>query len=99
MIEIKEKNQEIINISLNFIPTEDLLIHLKSLWKPEIDGIFKTSNAEEKNSTILTFANSDNKDQNSRLPDYVLKISPVFIHICLFIPLISNNFEAETGHF
>ena len=33
---------------------------------------------------------SDNrqKDQDSRLPDYALKISRVFIHICLFIPLI-----------
>ena len=31
---------------------------------------------------------TDNKDQDSRLPDYALKISRVFIHICLFIPLI-----------
>ena len=31
---------------------------------------------------------TDNKDQDSMLPDYVLKISRVFIHICLFIPLI-----------
>ena len=31
---------------------------------------------------------TDNKDQDSRLPDYVLKISRVFIHICLFIPLL-----------
>ena len=47
---------------------------------------------------MTALVTTDNKDQDSRLPDYALKISRVFIHICLFIPLISNNFEAETGH-
>ena len=37
---------------------------------------------------VTALVTTDNKDQDSRLPDYVLKISRVFIHICLFIPLI-----------
>ena len=49
LIEKREKIQEIINISVNFIPTEDLLIYLKSLWKSKSDGIFKSSNTEGKN--------------------------------------------------
>ena len=49
LIEKREKIQEMINISVNFIPTEDLLIYLKSLWKSKSDGIFKSSNSEGKN--------------------------------------------------
>ena len=37
---------------------------------------------------VTALVTTDNKDQDSRLPDYALKISRVFIHICLFIPLI-----------
>ena len=37
---------------------------------------------------MTALVTTDNKDQDLRLPDYALKISRVFIHICLFIPLI-----------
>ena len=36
---------------------------------------------------MTALVTTDNKDQDLRLPDYVLKISHVFIHICLSIPL------------
>ena len=48
LMEKREKIQKIINISVNFIPTEDLLIYLKSLWKSKSDGMFKSSNTEGK---------------------------------------------------
>ena len=49
LMEKREKIQKIINISVNFIPTVDLLIYLKSLWKSKSDGFFKCSNTEGKN--------------------------------------------------
>ena len=49
LISIRQSTKKIINISGDFIPTKDLLIYLKSLWKSQSDGIFKSSNIDWKN--------------------------------------------------
>ena len=43
---------------------------------------------------------TDNKKPNSRLPDYVLKISRVFIQTCFFKPLlIVSRLKLDTFNF
>ena len=51
-------------------------------------------------SQIKLILTTDNKKPNSRLPDYVLKISRVFIQTCFFKPLlIVSRLKLDTFNF